>query len=94
MIPTNPIDDDDQASLVIQREIGMALRMSFETATTRDPLPEQMALLLLRLALAESLGATVEEDRKKGKRSNGVVRRWLSTFSPKLSSPKRSWRFI
>jgi hypothetical protein len=93
MIPTNPIDDDDQASLVIQREIAMALRMSFESAT-RDPLPEQMALLLLRLALAESLGATVEEDPKKGKRSNGVVRRWLSAFSPTLSSPKRSWRFI
>lgn len=93
MIPTNPIDDDDQASLVIQREIGMALRMSFESAT-RDPLPEQMALLLLRLALAESLGATVEQDRKKGERSSGVARRWLSAFSSTLSSPKRSWRFI
>lgn len=92
MRPINPIDDDDQASLVIQREIGMALRMSFESAT-RDPLPEQMALLLLRLALAESLGATVEEGPRKKKRSNGVVRRWLSAFSP-TSSPKRSWRFI
>lgn len=92
MIPTNPIDDDDQASLVIQREIGMALRMSFESAT-REPLPEQMALLLLRLALAESLGATVEEDPRMRKGSNGVVRRWLSAFSP-TSSPKRSWRSI
>lgn len=37
--------------------------------------------MLLRLALAESLGAAAE-DPKKGKRSNGVVRRWLRAFSP------------
>lgn len=59
MLPTNRIDDD-RPSLVIQRDVGIALRLSFE-AVTREPLPEQMAILLLRLALAESLGLALEE---------------------------------
>lgn len=63
MLPTNRIDD--RVSLVIQREVGMALRLSFEAAT-REPLPERMALLLLRLALAESLGLAAEEDEAEG----------------------------
>ncbi|MBM3562814.1 MAG: hypothetical protein FJX48_06600 [Alphaproteobacteria bacterium] len=63
MLPTNRIDD--RVSLVIQREVGMALRLSFEAAT-REPLPERMALLLLRLALAESLGIAAEEDEAEG----------------------------
>lgn len=64
MRPINPIDDDDQTSLVIQREVGMVLRLSFE-AVVREPLPEQMALLLLRLALAETLRA-VDKDEAEG----------------------------
>ncbi len=64
MAPINRIDDG-QASLVIQREVGMALRLSFE-AVTREPLPERMALLLLRLALAESLGLAAKEDQAAG----------------------------
>lgn len=60
-MPFNPIDDDDQASLLIEREVGMALRLSLEAAT-REPLSGQMALLLLRLALAEALQAAVEND--------------------------------
>ncbi|MFO1123870.1 MAG: hypothetical protein U1E25_00310 [Methylocystis sp.] len=63
MLPTNRIDD--RVSLVIQREVGMALRLSFEAAT-REPLPERMALLLLRLALAETLGLAPEEDEAEG----------------------------
>lgn len=63
MRPINANPQDDQA--VIQQEIGLALRLSFE-ATTRQPLPEQMALLLLRLALAEALGIKVEEDNREG----------------------------
>ena len=57
--------DNDQASLVIQRQVGMALRLSFE-AVTREPLPERMAILLLRLALAESVRRAVEEDQPNG----------------------------
>jgi hypothetical protein len=69
MYPTNQ-SDDDRDSLVIQRQVGVALRLSFEAAT-REPLPEQMAMLLLRLALAESLNAAVEEDRADGKTPTG-----------------------
>ncbi len=64
MRPANRTDDD-RVSLVIQRELGIALRLSFE-AVTSDPLPERMALLLLRLALAESLKLVAEEDGPKG----------------------------
>ncbi|MBM3551432.1 MAG: hypothetical protein FJX45_06600 [Alphaproteobacteria bacterium] len=63
MRPANRTDDD-RVSVVIQREVGIALRLSFE-AVTSDPLPERMALLLLRLALAESLGLAIEEDGPK-----------------------------
>jgi hypothetical protein len=64
MRPANRTDDD-RVSLVIQREVGMALRLSFESVT-REPLPERMALLLLRLALAESLGLAAERDQAEG----------------------------
>ncbi|MGJ0395797.1 MAG: hypothetical protein ACR65U_06210 [Methylocystis sp.] len=64
MRPANRTDDD-RVSLVIQREVGMALRLSFQSVT-RAPLPERMALLLLRLALAESLGLAPEEESAKG----------------------------
>jgi hypothetical protein len=91
MRPNNPIDDDDQASLVIQREVGMALRRSFKAAA-RERLPEQIALLLLRLALAESLEAAVEEDENKRERligrRKGVVRRWLGYLFANLSFSK------
>ena len=91
----NPIDDDDQASLVIQREVGMALRQSFKAAT-REPLPQQIALLLLRLALAESLQTAVEEDENKGEgplgRRKGVVRRWLYSFFANPSFSKARGR--
>lgn len=64
MCPANRTDDD-RVSLVVQREVGIALRLSFE-AVTCEPLPERMALLLLRLALAESLGLAAEDDRADG----------------------------
>lgn len=64
MLPANRIDDD-RPSLVIQRDVGIALRLSFE-AVTREPLPEQMAILLLRLALAEALGLAFEEGEAEG----------------------------
>ncbi|MGD9540588.1 hypothetical protein [Methylocystis sp.] len=64
MCPTNRTDDD-RVSLVIQREVGIALRLSFE-AVTQEPVPERMALLLLRLALAESLGLAADEAEAEG----------------------------
>jgi hypothetical protein len=64
MCPANRTDDDG-VSVVIQREVGVALRLSFE-AVTREPVPERMALLLLRLALAESLRLAAEEDEAEG----------------------------
>ncbi len=39
---------------IIQRRLGKELRRSFE-AMVEEPLPEHMALLLLELALAQSL---------------------------------------
>lgn len=64
MLPIHRLEDN-QTSLAIQREVGIALRLSFQ-AVAREPLPERMALLLLRMALAESLGLTSEEDGPKG----------------------------
>lgn len=64
MLPTRPIDDD-RVSLTIQREVEVALRLSFDAAT-REPLPDQMVLLLLRLALAESLGLAAAEEPTGG----------------------------
>ena len=61
MLPANRIKDE-RPSLMMQREVGIALRLSFE-AVTREPLPEQMVLLLLRLALAESLGLAAEDEQ-------------------------------
>jgi len=63
--------EDEQAPLLIQREVGRALRLSFE-AVTSEPVPTNMALLLLRLALAQSLRVRVEQeteaDREKDPR--------------------------
>jgi hypothetical protein len=44
--------DEARDQLLIQRELGRALRISYETAT-REPLSKAMGLLLMRLALAE-----------------------------------------
>jgi hypothetical protein len=56
----NPEHNQD-TTLLIQREVGKALRLSFD-AVTREPLSEQIVLLLLRLALSEALRASVEEE--------------------------------
>jgi hypothetical protein len=56
-------EEDEQAPLLIQREVGRALRLSFD-AVTSEPLPATMALLLLRLALAQSLRVRVEQERE------------------------------
>ncbi len=53
MQPVIPIEEEDEQALtMIQRDIGMALRLSM-AAITSEPLPEQMTFLLRRLALDE-----------------------------------------
>ena len=68
--------EDEQAPLLIQRDVGIALRLSFE-AVTREPLPEQMALLLLRLALAQSLRVYSSSERETDEENdNSPSNRW------------------
>jgi hypothetical protein len=68
MQPIISIYEEDEQALLIQREVGTALRLSFDEATC-EPLPTKMALLLLRLALAQSPRVTVAKDRKKESQS-------------------------
>lgn len=46
---------ETQDQLLIQRRLGQELRRSFQ-AMVDEPLPERMALLLMELAFAQSLG--------------------------------------
>ncbi|WP_457798268.1 hypothetical protein [Methylocystis sp. S23] len=66
--------EHEQTPLLIQREVGMAVRLSIE-AVTREPLPEQMALLLLRLALAESLHVALAKELDEEAQS--ALSRWV-----------------
>lgn len=54
----------EETPLLIQREVGKALRLSLD-AVTREPLSEQIVLLLLRLALSEALRSAVEEEAEE-----------------------------
>lgn len=54
-------EQDDRTPLLVQQEVGRALRLSFE-AVTREPLSEQIVLLLLRLALSEAMRGAVEQE--------------------------------
>jgi hypothetical protein len=47
--------------LEVQREIGIAVRLSID-AVTFETLPQEMGLLLIRLALAEVLRDAVAKD--------------------------------
>lgn len=69
---SNPIEDDEQSAFRIQREVGIALRLSFETMTS-EPLPEQMTLLLLRLALAQAMRMASEDDEQLTARAAGAA---------------------
>lgn len=51
-------EEEWQALLMIEREVGKALRLSFGSIA-QEPLPEQMTILLLRLALAESVRMSI-----------------------------------
>lgn len=65
MLENPNFDPCADTPMLIQREVGRALRLSFE-AVTRDPLSEQIVLLLLRMALAEALrSAVLSEDARE-----------------------------
>jgi hypothetical protein len=51
----------EQSLQLVQQEVSRAISLSVE-AVTREPLPEEMVLLLLRLALAETLRSSVERE--------------------------------
>ncbi len=54
-MPDNPeLSESSNDELIIQRRLGNELRRSF-SAFVEEPLPERMALLLMELALAQSL---------------------------------------
>jgi hypothetical protein len=57
-------DDDSQALLTIERDVGMALRLSLE-AVISAPLPEQITILLLRLALVESVRMSIKAETER-----------------------------
>jgi hypothetical protein len=62
MRPTTSIEEEDAQLRLIQRELGKALRVSVNEVTC-EPLPGKIALLLLRLALAQFLRTYVEQER-------------------------------
>ncbi len=64
-----PIWEDEGTPVSILDDLGNCLRLSLEAAS-HEALPEEMGLLLLRLALAEVLkGVAAEEARAAGDRS-------------------------
>ncbi len=53
-MPITPDDDEEQTLRLMQRELGKALRLSLRDVA-HEPLPQRMVVLLLRLALAQSI---------------------------------------
>ncbi len=84
--------EEARAMLSILQQLGSALRGSFE-ATTEEPLPQEMGLLLLRLAFAEVVKrAAAEEAREAGAAradEEWVVglSRWASVVSGAAGGP-------
>jgi hypothetical protein len=69
MQPIISIKEEDEQASLIQHEVGMALRQSFE-AVTSEPLPENIVLLLLRLVLAQSLWVRVGPEREADRKTD------------------------
>jgi hypothetical protein len=66
-MPISPNEDEKQASL-LQRELAKALRLSVQ-AVAHEPLPQRMIILLLRLAFAQTVRATLGSKAKRASRS-------------------------
>jgi hypothetical protein len=82
--------EEARATLSVLQELGSSLRLSFEAAT-RESLPEEMGLLLLRLALAEVLKRAAEEEACEAGPECAAeewvvgLRRWASAVSSRAS---------
>ena len=66
-MPISPNEDEKQASL-LQRELAQALRLSVQ-AVAHEPLPQRMIILLLRLAFAQTVRATLGSKAERASRS-------------------------
>ncbi len=62
--PLNSNDNEDQSLLFMQRELGRALRLSVG-AVAEERLPDRMVMLLLRVALAQSVRAMLGRGRRE-----------------------------
>jgi hypothetical protein len=67
-MPIGPNEDEEQASLLAQRELAKALRLSLQ-AVAHEPLPQRMIILLLRLAFAQTVRATLGSKAERASRS-------------------------
>ncbi len=55
------IQQDERATIIVLEELGQSIRASYD-AMTEEPLSHEMALLLLRLALAQSLATFAKRE--------------------------------
>ncbi|WP_442754582.1 hypothetical protein ACNHKD_16550 [Methylocystis sp. JAN1] len=79
MQPSTDISDqqeDERVSVVMLEKLGQTLRASFETMT-EEPIPREMALLLLRLAFAEIVYSAASEELRKTGSGEAPQRRML-----------------
>jgi hypothetical protein len=80
-MPSGPNEDEKQASL-LQRELAKALRLSVQ-AVAHEPLPQRMIILLLRLAFAQTVRATLGSKAEQASRS-------MHQQSPDVQAPTDS----
>lgn len=78
--------EETRATLSTLHQLGSSIRLSFESAT-QEALPEEMGLLLLRLALAEVLKRAAEEEARESAQDEWIigVRRWACLASASAS---------
>lgn len=73
--------EEARSTLAILHQLGASIRLSLEAAT-QESLPEEMGLLLLRLALAEVLERAAEEEAREaeppGEEWVVGLRRWAA----------------
>ncbi len=83
--------EEAQATLSVLQQLGGSLRLSFE-AVTQESLPEEMGLLLLRLALAEVLKRAAEEEAREAG-PDSAAQEWIIGLSrwASASSANESW---
>jgi hypothetical protein len=90
MQPTRDEQDEEPGALLFLQDLGAAIRLSFE-ARLDDPLPAEMGLLLMRLALVEVLKDATEQEAKAEPES--LPEGWVKAFqqSLELNPCLRTW---